>query len=85
MTRIISGKAGSITLEVPAAGTRPTSDRVRESLFSALESADVIRDASVLDLFAGSGALGLEAASRGASRVVPVGRSAPGTGAGAAS
>ncbi len=77
MTRIISGKAGSITLEVPAAGTRPTSDRLRESLFSALESADVIRDASVLDLFAGSGALGLEAASRGASRVELVERSAP--------
>ena len=77
MTRIISGKAGSLTLEVPAAGTRPTSDRVRESLFSALESADVIRDASVLDLFAGSGALGLEAASRGATRVELVERSGP--------
>ena len=58
MTRIISGRAGSLTLEVPASGTRPTSDRVRESLFSALESSDSIRDAAVLDLFAGSGYIG---------------------------
>lgn len=66
MTRIISGRAGSIALEVPDAGTRPTSDRVRESLFGALESADALRGAAVLDLYAGSGALGLEAVSRGA-------------------
>lgn len=66
MTRIIAGAAGSLTLAVPDAGTRPTSDRVRESLFSALESADLIADAAVLDLYAGSGALGLEAVSRGA-------------------
>ncbi|HWI30519.1 MAG TPA: RsmD family RNA methyltransferase [Microbacterium sp.] len=66
MTRIISGRAGSIPLEVPDAGTRPTSDRVRESLFGALESADALRGAAVLDLYAGSGALGLEAVSRGA-------------------
>ena len=76
MTRIISGRAGSLTLEVPASGTRPTSDRVRESLFSALESSDSIRDAAVLDLFAGSGALGLESASRGAAAVTLVERSA---------
>jgi 16S rRNA (guanine966-N2)-methyltransferase len=66
VTRIIAGRAGSLTLEVPDAGTRPTSDRVRESLFGALESADALRGASVLDLYAGSGALGLEAVSRGA-------------------
>lgn len=77
MTRIISGRAGSLTLDVPASGTRPTSDRVRESLFSALESADLIQDAAVLDLFAGSGALGLEASSRGAASVILVERSAP--------
>lgn len=77
MTRIISGRAGSITLEVPANGTRPTSDRVRESLFSALESADAIQDAAVLDLYAGSGALGFEAASRGAATVTLVERAAP--------
>jgi 16S rRNA (guanine966-N2)-methyltransferase len=66
VTRIISGAAGSLTLEVPGTGTRPTSDRVRESLFGALESADALADARVLDLYAGSGALGLEALSRGA-------------------
>lgn len=66
MTRIIGGRAGSISLEVPDAGTRPTSDRVRESLFGALESVDSLRGAAVLDLYAGSGALGLEAVSRGA-------------------
>lgn len=66
MTRIIAGGARSIALDVPEAGTRPTSDRVRESLFGALESADALRGARVLDLYAGSGALGLEAVSRGA-------------------
>ena len=69
MTRIIAGSAGSITIDVPDSGTRPTSDRVRESLFSALESTDALRGAAVLDLYAGSGALGLEAASRGAASV----------------
>ena len=69
MTRIIAGAAGSLTLDVPSRGTRPTSDRVRESLFAALHAADAIRGARVLDLFAGSGALGLEALSRGATRV----------------
>ncbi|WP_029144387.1 16S rRNA (guanine(966)-N(2))-methyltransferase RsmD [Microbacterium luticocti] len=67
MTRIIAGAARGIRLDVPAAGTRPTSDRVRESLFAALESADAIAGARVLDLYAGTGALGLEALSRGAS------------------
>lgn len=66
MTRIIAGRAGSLPLEVPDAGTRPTSDRVRESLFGALESADAVRGSAVLDLYAGSGALALEAVSRGA-------------------
>lgn len=78
MTRIISGSAGGVRLDVPSAGTRPTSDRVRESLFAALESADAIDDARVLDLYAGSGALGLEALSRGArsADLVERGRSA---------
>jgi len=66
VTRIIAGRAGSLVLDVPDAGTRPTSDRVRESLFGALESADALHGAAVLDLYAGSGALGLEAVSRGA-------------------
>ncbi len=72
MTRIIAGAAGSLALTTPGAGTRPTSDRVREAIFSALEARDEIADAAVLDLYAGSGALGLEAASRGAARVVLV-------------
>lgn len=66
MTRIISGRAGSLTLAVPDAGTRPTSDRVRESLFGALDAADAVHGSVVADLFAGSGALALEAISRGA-------------------
>jgi len=72
MTRIIAGFAGSLRLEVPKFGTRPTSDRVREAIFSALEARDAIDGARVLDLYAGSGALGLEAASRGAAHVTLV-------------
>jgi 16S rRNA (guanine966-N2)-methyltransferase len=59
-------------LKVPAAGTRPTSDRVREAIFSALESRDAIAGVAVLDLYAGSGALALEALSRGAASAVLV-------------
>ena len=72
VTRIISGFAGSREIKVAREGTRPTSDMVREAIFSALESRDVIEGARVLDLYAGSGALGLEALSRGASSVVLV-------------
>lgn len=72
MTRIIAGFAGSITLATPSSGTRPTSDMVREALFSALDARGIIDGASVLDLYAGTGALGLEAASRGAVRVMLV-------------
>src|SRR5690554_1856022 len=75
MTRIISGFAGSLALAVPPHGTRPTSDRVREAIFSALDARDAVADARVLDLYAGSGALGLEAASRGARTVTLVERS----------
>src|ERR1700712_5543394 len=74
MTRIIAGFAGSLTIAVPGFGTRPTSDRVREAIFSALEARDAIQDARVLDLYSGSGALGLEAASRGAAHVTLVDR-----------
>ncbi|WP_165067162.1 RsmD family RNA methyltransferase [Marisediminicola senii] len=66
MTRIIAGFAGSITITVPGRGTRPTSDRVREAIFSSLESRGGFAGARVVDLYAGSGALGLEAVSRGA-------------------
>jgi 16S rRNA (guanine966-N2)-methyltransferase len=76
VTRIIAGAAGGRTLAVPPRGTRPTSDRVREALFSRLEHLDVIDGARVVDLFAGSGALGLEAASRGAAHVLLVESSA---------
>jgi 16S rRNA (guanine966-N2)-methyltransferase len=73
MTRIISGLAGGRQIRTPPGSrTRPTSDRVREALFSRLEHLDVVHHAKVLDLYAGSGALGLEAASRGASSVVLV-------------
>ena len=72
MTRIISGLAGSLRLEVPKAGTRPTSDRVREAIFSALDSWGMTDGTRVLDLYGGSGALGLEAASRGAREVTLV-------------
>lgn len=81
MTRIIAGFAGSLTLAVPSAGTRPTSDRVREAIFSALEARDLVAGARVLDLYAGSGALGLEAASRGAASVVLVDRNPAATAA----
>ncbi|HET7399246.1 MAG TPA: 16S rRNA (guanine(966)-N(2))-methyltransferase RsmD [Intrasporangium sp.] len=73
MTRIISGSAGGRRLATPpGAGTRPTSDRVREALFSRLEHRGLVSGATVLDLYAGSGALGLEAASRGAELVLLV-------------
>lgn len=74
MTRIIAGFAGSLALAVPKSGTRPTSDRVREAVFSALDARGVLPGARVLDLYAGSGALGLEAASRGAAHVTLVDR-----------
>ncbi len=77
MTRIVAGVAGGRTLQVPARGTRPTSERVREALFSRLEHLDAVEGARVLDLYAGSGALGLEAASRGAAAVTLVEASRP--------
>ncbi|WP_210506307.1 16S rRNA (guanine(966)-N(2))-methyltransferase RsmD [Naasia sp. SYSU D00057] len=75
MARIIAGSAGSLRLRVPRAGTRPTSDRVREGIFSSLEAEGALVDARVLDLYAGSGALALEAMSRGAASAVLVDRS----------
>ena len=72
MPRIVAGWAGSLQLAVPPDGTRPTSDRTREALFSMLESRDAIEGAAVLDLYAGSGAFGLESLSRGAASAVLV-------------
>lgn len=66
MTRIISGRLRGRSLSIPPQGTRPTTDRVREALFSAIVARVDLEGAAVLDLFAGSGALGLEAVSRGA-------------------
>ncbi|MPZ85147.1 MAG: 16S rRNA (guanine(966)-N(2))-methyltransferase RsmD [Actinophytocola sp.] len=72
MTRIVAGTAGGRQLAVPKRGTRPTSDRVREALFSAIEAAMDLDGARVLDLYAGTGALGLEALSRGAATAMLV-------------
>jgi 16S rRNA (guanine966-N2)-methyltransferase len=75
VTRIIGGAARGRRLRVPAGGTRPTADRVREALFSALEAArGGLGGAVVLDLYAGSGAVGLEALSRGAAHATLIER-----------
>lgn len=73
MTRIIAGRLGGRRIATPrGAHTRPTSDRVREAVFSRIEALTDLAGAAVLDLYAGSGALGLEAASRGATTVLHV-------------
>lgn len=73
MTRIVAGSVGGRLLSVPKGElTRPTSDRVREAMFGALESRGLLTGATVLDLYAGSGALALEAVSRGAASAVLV-------------
>lgn len=74
MPRIVAGWAGSLRLAVPQGGTRPTSDRMREALFAGLQARGAVEGARVLDLYAGSGALGLEALSRGAASAVLVER-----------
>jgi len=67
--RVVAGEFRGRKLTAPTGGaTRPTTDRVREAMFNALNSLDVIVGASVADLYAGSGALGFEALSRGAAR-----------------
>ncbi|MBP3222425.1 MAG: 16S rRNA (guanine(966)-N(2))-methyltransferase RsmD [Actinomycetaceae bacterium] len=64
--RIVAGSAKGKVLKVPSKGTRPTSERVREALFSMLEHRDFIDECAFLDLYAGTGACALEAVSRGA-------------------
>ncbi|HZQ29450.1 MAG TPA: RsmD family RNA methyltransferase, partial [Acidimicrobiales bacterium] len=67
--RVVAGEArGRRLVAPPGRATRPTSDRVRESIFDILTSLDAVEGATVADLFAGSGAMGIEALSRGASR-----------------
>ncbi|MEO6794101.1 MAG: 16S rRNA (guanine(966)-N(2))-methyltransferase RsmD [Mycobacterium sp.] len=66
MTRIVGGAASGRRIAVPPRGTRPTTDRVREALFNVLTARLDLTGMTVLDLYAGSGALGLEALSRGA-------------------
>ena len=70
MTRLISGVAKGRRLKVPPSGVRPTGDKARGGLFNSLGSLVDLEGAAVLDLYAGSGALGLEALSRGAASVV---------------
>lgn len=71
--RIITGSAKGQRLEVPEKGTRPMTDRIKSALFSIINPA--IQDAHVLDLYAGTGALGIECLSRGAKSAVFVDRS----------
>jgi 16S rRNA (guanine966-N2)-methyltransferase len=77
--RVIAGSAGGIRLAVPKRGVRPTMDRVKSAIFSSL--GDTVIGARVLDLFAGSGGLGIEALSRGASSAVFVERDRQSAGA----
>jgi len=69
MMRIVGGEVKGRRLAVPPRGTRPTSERAREALFNSLTGLMDVHGANVLDLFAGSGAVGLEALSRGAKAV----------------
>jgi len=71
--RIVAGMSRGVPLRVPDNGVRPTSDRVREALFSIL--GELVTEASCIDLFAGSGSLGIEALSRGAKSCIFVDRS----------
>ena len=76
--RVVAGSLrGRRLVAPPGPATRPTSDRVREATFNALASLDVVRDATVLDLFAGSGALGIEALTRGAAHCTFVEQARP--------
>ena len=75
--RVISGRFKGMALTTPKSVTRPTTDRTKEAIFSRLDSWGVLDDARVLDLFAGTGALGVEALSRGARELVAVEANGP--------
>lgn len=76
--RVIAGELGGRRLVSPeGTSTRPTTDRVREAIFNSLGSVGVLEGALVVDLFAGSGAVGIEALSRGAERCTFVERDRP--------
>ena len=71
--RVVTGLAGGLRLEAPGAGTRPLSDKVKQALFSMVEAErEDVWEQPMLDLFAGSGAAGIEALSRGAPAAVLV-------------
>lgn len=73
--RVVAGELRGRLFEAPPGhDTRPTTDKVREAVFNALGSLDLVRDAAVADVFAGSGGLGIEALSRGAAHVTFVER-----------
>ncbi|MCI1220072.1 MAG: RsmD family RNA methyltransferase [Bifidobacterium sp.] len=78
--RVIAGRFKGLTLPAAKTGTRPTTDRTKEALFSRLESLDLLDGARVLDLYAGTGALGIEALSRGACELVAVESAGPAAG-----
>ncbi|EFA23363.1 RsmD family RNA methyltransferase [Bifidobacterium gallicum] len=75
--RIIAGRFKGVPLTTPRSGTRPTTDRTKEAIFSRLDARQRVDGARVLDLYAGTGALGFEALSRGAQSCVFVEYSAP--------
>lgn len=75
--RVISGRFKGMALTTPKSVTRPTTDRTKEAIFSRLDSWGVLAGARVLDLFAGTGALGIEALSRGARELVAVEANGP--------
>ncbi|PJM75745.1 16S rRNA (guanine(966)-N(2))-methyltransferase RsmD [Bifidobacterium simiarum] len=75
--RIIAGRFKGFELTTPKTGTRPTTDRTKEAIFSHLAAINILDDVRVLDLFAGTGALGIEALSRGARSLVAVESAGP--------
>ncbi len=75
--RVITGRFKGVPLTTPRSETRPTTDRTKEAMFSRLDSTGILAGARVLDLFGGTGALGIEALSRGANELTVVEASGP--------